>query len=713
MFIKNLLIYIYILIMNTNTTIIPIKDFATTKTSEFSSTQPGHTKNIFNVLREQLPEYINFKTILDATANIGVDTIHFAVNTQANITAVELNKSEYFPLKSNIYKFKLQNKIKAFNKNIYDYLKENNPTVDMIYFDPPWGGREYYKTNKLMLYLNDGTKNQPIYHIVNQIFANKNANVILMKLPFNFDYDTLQKNLDLGITFTRHSIEYRNGHSKPLSVIIIKRTSIKALTDKGLECPLDPFLARHGLPQVGEGLRDGTSLIDYRHVAYAIGLESTKPQQELLKEMESFWDLVIEYKSSINVCKILSILNWNIKLCPEKGADFRNNIYNILNLKSNNKECLSSIEYFYDKFLLVPIINQRIFLIEMIEYFEKNYNNIYWYEICSNKDDFPYKKYLMNEKDLKLKFAELSKYEPIFEHANYRVYNITFLKNFLYKNKPTILVKKYSDYENYNLLSDYFQEECRMKSKRYDQELSPFDYWNVNKYDIYNQSLKKYGDIELHSLRETIYEMVAECTSFRPTIMVSMIKLFKSRVILDFSSGWGDRLIGAMACDNIIDFYCGVDPNSCLHPNYKRMIEFFEKDATKYVMINEPFETAIIPDKKYDLIMTSPPYYNLESYSDEETQSTFTWKNLNDWLNNFLFASITKSWRVLQKGGHLVLSINDMHNSHKYVEKMIEFINSFSDALYLGVISCAEKQGQYKFKSPQPLWIWEKNKGRA
>jgi hypothetical protein len=333
------------------------------------------------------------------------------------------------------------------------------------------------------------------------------------------------------------------------------------------------------------------------------------------------------------------------------------------------------------------------------------------------KQDFPYKKELMKEVDILSKFNNLSKYEPVLEHQPYRVYNITFLNKyeFLYKGKHTLLVKKSSDYEDYNILSDYFQEFCRMKCKRYDQEMSPYDYWVNNLDKVIQYSKDKYNKTDPHSLRESIYHLIGECTSFRPTVMVSIIKMFNSKVILDFSAGWGDRLIGALACDNIINFYCGVDPNTCVHPNYQKMIKFFNKNIKKYNMIESPFQTAEVPKRDYDLIMTSPPYFNLEKYTDEDTQSISSSADLEDWLKDFLFISLSKSWNLLIPDGHLVVSINDMRDTpgvqtYKFVEKMINYVNTkLINSKYLGVISYAEKRDNGRFRSPQPLWIWKKS----
>ena len=55
--------------------------------------------------------------------------------------------------------------------------------------------------------------------------------------------------------------------------------------------------------------------------------------------------------------------------------------------------------------------------------------------------------------------------------------------------------------------------------------------------------------------------MTKECSTHNPLIIKYFIRKFAARRVLDFSSGWGDRLIGALTSD--IDLYVGVDPNEC------------------------------------------------------------------------------------------------------------------------------------------------------
>ncbi len=324
-----------------------------------------------------------------------------------------------------------------------------------------------------------------------------------------------------------------------------------------------------------------------------------------------------------------------------------------------------------------------------------------------NDYDFPYKQFFIPENTIRENFNKLSKYKYKIVETPYQVYSITFLDKFLFNGKSLLLEKSPSDYLDYNILSDFFQENCRIKCKRYDSKESPSDYWIEYKSKVVTRAIKDYGKINVYSLRESLYQLAGECTSFRPTIIVSLIQMFNAKRILDFSSGWGDRLIGAMAAN--VEYYCGVDPNTCLHPNYEAMIEFFGKDKKKFNMIQSPFETAKIPNKKYDLICTSPPYFTLETYTEECTQSISSCdENVDKWLNDFLFFSIKKAWKYLIPGGHMVIIINDMKNI-KFVEEMIKYVKDrIKDSEYEGVISYGEKVDGNKYKSSQPMWIWKK-----
>lgn len=323
------------------------------------------------------------------------------------------------------------------------------------------------------------------------------------------------------------------------------------------------------------------------------------------------------------------------------------------------------------------------------------------------QDDFPYKRYSMNIQDVDKRFENLKSYEFNFVHMPYTIRNIpgTWYQDKTKKYNNLIIKNEPSDYLNYNLIADYWMDPCRMQAKRYDQPLTPIEYWQQNKEYVKQEAFKNFGVIDAYTLRETIFKLAGEVTEFRNTLMVGFIKMFKAKRVLDISSGFGNRLLGSMAM-NVQ--YTGVDPNSCLPSKYNEMIQHFAKDPSKYIMIQSPFETAELPPKlTYDLILTSTPYFQLEKYTNEETQSIHN-RSLNEWFDDFLIASLNKAWDKLVKGGHMVININDIYNVANYCELMVNVFNDIhDDAEYLGVIGYSEFV-KGKPRSVQPVFLWKK-----
>ena len=82
--------------------------------------------------------------------------------------------------------------------------------------------------------------------------------------------------------------------------------------------------------------------------------------------------------------------------------------------------------------------------------------------------------------------------------------------------------------------------------------------------------------------------------------------------------------------------------------------------------------------------ITSPPYFDLEIYSDEDTQSVNQYPNYLDWLTKFIepiikFISNTESikyscWSVINFGKYKFLDdIIKIHNGYKWIKEDIVF----------------------------------------
>lgn len=291
---------------------------------------------------------------------------------------------------------------------------------------------------------------------------------------------------------------------------------------------------------------------------------------------------------------------------------------------------------------------------------------------------------------------------------------------------PLILIHYKDDYTYNEEISVYFIEDILIDARRWDQAQTPREWWEENGAGLAKLPPKEQSD--------AIYAAIpVQVGIFKPHNMTALMQRFGARDVLDFSSGWGDRLIGFMAARVENSTYVGVDPNSRLHPEYARMIEFFKPQCAPGVnikMICAPFESCNLdtemPNQQFDMILTSPPYFKLEIYSDESTQSSHL-STVDEWLNGFLFPALDKAWSHLRVGGTMCININDYSKvygndinsepSEPYTARMIEYVNKRNDSLYLGCLAYVtvtanrgEEISPNKpfVRNPQPFWIWRK-----
>jgi len=320
---------------------------------------------------------------------------------------------------------------------------------------------------------------------------------------------------------------------------------------------------------------------------------------------------------------------------------------------------------------------------------------------------FPYKRLRHTDAEIKQMFVNLKEVDPFEPERilikHYTIHNIDMPKNsLLFLGQPLLYIIQKRDYADHESLSDMFNEENRMMCKFFSSVSDPLTYFNRNTEKLARMALEKYKAITMDNLDRIVYENIKSCSSFKPINLKYIIKRFNCKSVLDPSSGWGDRLMAAMACDVR---YVGVDPNYLLHPKYKQMIEFFmpAKKRKRYTMIEAKIQEAKLPAEKFDLVFTSPPYFKIEQYSNN---GRVVDANETDWFNNFMIPMINKTYVKLKNGGYFVLVINQLRNEH-YIPKMLSYVyENIPDLFYLGVISYAD----ITVSNPQPMWIWRRSK---
>jgi len=333
----------------------------------------------------------------------------------------------------------------------------------------------------------------------------------------------------------------------------------------------------------------------------------------------------------------------------------------------------------------------------------------------------PYKRTYTRNEAIREKFAKLRlftseefKSRELVNHV-YTIANADFRADELtYSIDPDtkeqiLLVNKNTDYGDTGAISDMFQEHNRLRARYINAKYSPHDFFynfpEVIAKDCMQTAVYQ-GKITPHNVREALYWQSSECSAFNPVIMLYFINKFRAKSILDPCAGWGDRLIAAIAADIR---YVGVDPNADLFPGYAEILDFFLPNKlahAKFTLVNAPIQIASLPknssgtNETFDLVFTSPPYFNMEEYTNggrvmESTE--------DEWMWNFLWPMVDISIKRLNLRGHLVLALNQ-HVKQTYLRTFLRGMAEKSMMKYLGVISYTDR----RITNPQPVWIWQK-----
>ena len=332
-------------------------------------------------------------------------------------------------------------------------------------------------------------------------------------------------------------------------------------------------------------------------------------------------------------------------------------------------------------------------------------------------------------------FQKLKKYEPELvkrRHSNYQqklsreIWQKMNLAVDGYKSDYLYINTQSSDYD-VDKLVDCFTGLQRMKCKREGRDLSPYGAWNNKDYMkfVIERYIDEKEDLTSFNLRESFYKLNSvlpekyknmECNFFKATLAASVYHLFlrnkPHKRVLDISAGWGDRLLAALSKN--LESYLAYDPNTALQSGYKEMIdEYIVDDVEKanYQIVDAPFETAAsnLRGKTFDLIFTSPPYFDLEVFTTEGEQSIISHSTFDKWMVHFLFQSLYVAWDTLAADGNMVIHIDDFskgEKKHRIIEPMVLFVCGWcNNARFDGVVGASGYNKKKEYKSP--MWVFK------
>lgn len=199
-------------------------------------------------------------------------------------------------------------------------------------------------------------------------------------------------------------------------------------------------------------------------------------------------------------------------------------------------------------------------------------------------------------------------------------------------------------------------------------------------------------------------------SQFRPSAAKAIYELFGAKKIYDFCGGWGDRLSAALASDCEL-YYCR-DVNPLVFSGYALQQQTYKSSVKTYFEYRGS-EIDCPIDNYFDLAFTSPPYFKVEKYQGD-LQSHKQFKRIDDWLEGFLYPTITNAWKSLNKNGILAVNISDCYANHTYNKicmPMIEYaLKNLSSCYLVGIIGYAIASRKKNGANAEPIIIFSKDK---
>ena len=177
---------------------------------------------------------------------------------------------------------------------------------------------------------------------------------------------------------------------------------------------------------------------------------------------------------------------------------------------------------------------------------------------------------------------------------------------------------------------------------------------------------------------------------FKASTAKYIYKKFNATSVLDFTAGWGGRLLGA---SSLGIKYTGYDTNINLKKGYDDMMELLNIQNCEMRWKSSHGED--FSDVEYDLVLTSPPYVNMELY---ENMTPF--ESDAKFYNEFLIPLMNSAFDGMKVGGHMCINISP---------KMYDALMKHGFRECDDKIDLRQQLGQqYKTKSQDYIYVWEK-----
>jgi hypothetical protein len=144
----------------------------------------------------------------------------------------------------------------------------------------------------------------------------------------------------------------------------------------------------------------------------------------------------------------------------------------------------------------------------------------------------------------------------------------------------------------------------------------------------------------------------------------------KNGIIYDYSCGFGGRMLGALSSKNNYRYF-GVEPSSETFKWLNELGKYIELATNRdniFKIYCKGSEEYLAKENCCDFAFSSPPYFNLEKYSEEESQCYIKYPEINQWFEGYVEPTIKNIYDMLKPNSFYAVNISDFNLGNKRIE---------------------------------------------
>ena len=217
--------------------------------------------------------------------------------------------------------------------------------------------------------------------------------------------------------------------------------------------------------------------------------------------------------------------------------------------------------------------------------------------------------------------------------------------------------------------------------------------WKADKLGkVLRWNRKSHSTPYLSELRRGIYfnYKLAKSTMYRPQMAKMVVTNLGAKRVLDPCAGWGGRMLGTIAAGAE---YVAFEPNTETYEGLLNLSKFLGIQDKVRIIKDSALEMDKYDIGEFDLILTSPPYFDLEVYSHEDTQSIKGCDTYSMWVNNFLKPLIELSISHMKQNGWSCWNVHNV-GKMKMIDDVKEIHKGYNNQKVFSVTSSKRQTNQ-------------------